>query len=189
MLKKLFFFVAVSALLLTACGGQAVSQATPTPSEPWTTHTDDGLGISVQYPEAWALKSDLEGGLYISNDASNFDSPIIVNGVGVIISSFSTADFNNATDPAEILDTYARNFEAMSANLEQVGETESLTINGKPAAFARYRGTAFDQEGEFTFTTIVNGDVAASVLTIDTSEGAVYSERVRRIAESLAFLP
>ncbi|RMF44206.1 MAG: hypothetical protein D6755_09430 [Anaerolineae bacterium] len=188
MFKKKWLLSLVLVFLLGACGGKATDA--PASDEPWTSHTDTTLGISVEYPADWALKSDSEGGgLYISNDVSNFGSPIIVNGVGVIVSAFPISDFNGITDPAKILDIYFSNLQSLSADLTPVGETETLRIHGNPAATARFQGTAFDQQGEFTFTAIVHGDTIASVLTIDTTTSGEHTQRLRRIAESVTFTP
>ncbi len=187
--KKTLFIVALIALfVLSACSSAGSSNAVPTPSEPWASLDEDTLGVHVSYPEAWAYKVDPEGGLYISNDEANFGSPIIVNGVAVIISAFDSADFNNLTDPSEIVGVYYQNLQSLSADLQPIGEVETLKIQGNPAAIAHYQGTAFDQEGEFTVTAIVQESRVISALTIDTTEGHTQSQRLRQVVESLDFL-
>ncbi len=187
MVKKYLIVLLAAALALTACGGAASPAATPTPSEPWATHTEDALGIRVSYPEAWAVKSE-DGGLYFSDNEANFGSPVVPDGAGVVIATFPTADFKNITDPVELLNVYHENFQALGGVLEPDGEVETLTIHDNPAAFARYTGSMFDQPGAFTLTAIVHNDMAAAVFTMDTTTGGIHSERLRRIAESVEFL-
>ncbi len=187
MVKKYLIVLLAAALALTACGGAAFSAATPTPSEPWTTHTEEPLGIRIAYPEAWAVKSE-DGGLYLSDDEANFGSPVVPNGAGVVIATFPTSDFKGITDPVELLNAYHENFQALGGVLEPDGETETLTIHDNPAAFARYTGNMFDQPGAFTLTAIIHGDTAAAIFTMDTTTGGIHSDRLRRIAESVEFL-
>ncbi len=188
MVKKYLLVLLAAVLALTACSGASSPAASPTPSEPWTTHTEEALGIRLAYPETWAVKSE-EGGFYLSDDEANFGSPIIPDGAGVVIATFPVSDFNDINDPVELLEAYHQNFEALGGVLEPEGETESLTIHDNPAAFARYTGTMFDQPGAFTLTAIIHGDMAAAIFTMDTTENAIHSDRLRRISESIEFLP
>ncbi len=187
MSKKVALLGFAFVLLLSACSGNRT--AAPADDEPWTSHTDETLGISLEYPAAWAIKNDPDGGMYISNDESNFGSPIIVDGAGVIVSTLSTSDFDGTSDPVQILDVYFQNLQSLNADLTPIGKTETLTIHGNDAATARYQGTIFDQQGELTFTAIVHGDRIASVMTIDTTASGEHSQRLRRITESVTFTP
>ncbi len=187
--KKTLFVVAFIALVvLSACSSAGSSKTVPTPSEPWTNLDEETLGVHVSYPEAWSYEVDPEGGLYISNDETNFGSPMIVDGVAVIISAFDSADFSNLTDPTEIVGVYYKNLQSLSADLQPVGEVETLKIQGNPAAIAHYQGIAFDQNGEFTVTAIVQESRIISALTVDTTEGGSQSQRLRQVVESLDFL-
>ncbi len=187
MVKKYLLVLLAAVLALAACSGVASPAATPTPSEPWTTHTEEPLGIRVSYPEAWAMKSE-DGGLYLSDDEANFGSPVVPDGAAVVIATFPTSDFKDITDPVKLLNVYHENFQALGGVLEPDGEPETLTIHDNPAAFARYTGTMFEQEGAFTLTAIVHDDTAAAVFTMDTTTGGIHKERLRRIAESVEFL-
>ncbi|GAB4529088.1 MAG: hypothetical protein Fur0018_15480 [Anaerolineales bacterium] len=171
-------------LLLTAC----VARGNAIPDKGWTTLTEETLGISVSLPDTWASKSTPDGGLFISNDAANFASPIIVNGVAVAISTLDSAQYNNLTDPIAIVDTYAQNIQSIGASLQPIGAVETWESQGYPAATGRYRGTLFDQAGEITFTAIVHGSRIASIMTIDTTDGQTQTQVLQQITRSVAFL-
>jgi hypothetical protein len=170
-LKKVLFLLLI--LLLTACNDDSVA---------YTDFQSESMGISFEYPEAWVLDDNMLE-VNVATDESLFTT--------------STADFsggavaNVSTFPPEAMGsdvttavTQFAAFIGAGETAEQIGDVETLTINGHEAARASITLTAQTKMD----ITMIQGDEQI-VLVAGVYDDEQYQPQLQHVAESLAFTP
>lgn len=158
-------------LLLSACNSGAVM---------YSTYDSESLGVSFEYPEAWAVNAN-ELEVNVATDESLFAA--------------NTADFNSgaviniSTVPIEAIGgdmvtalTQFVSFITAGEEAEQVGEMETLVINGHNAVQA----TMNLAENTTMIVTMVGGNEEVVLLAAVYDE-AQYADMLTHVVQSVTF--
>ncbi len=155
--------------------------ATADPTANFESYTSDENGVTVSYPADWAIEDFFFINLASSEELLE-DTEGMTEGAAMIIFAAPSSDFESS-DPLEIITQSAAEF-AAGEEATEVGEPESLTINGQDAAKIQVTGPADDGTPlKVTLYVIVNGDRVATVIaaTPEASEAA-YAPIIEAIA-------
>ena len=183
-MKKLVLIVILVffTLILIACGSGNSAQGGN-----WQNYKNEALGISFEYPKTWIVQ-EIDGGIMLATDQEALDNDLST-GAGATIMLATVSDFEDLTEPSDILDLYMEYMELGRDSIERISEPEFITIKDQPAGIVSYRGTIQNQTGLFILVTIMNEDQIALVMAFDGSEDEQHRETLEDIAQSISVYP
>jgi hypothetical protein len=182
--KLIFILLFLTALILTACNPALQAAESDTS---WIKHESQALGISFELPGSWVTK-EAPDVLTMANTQESLDAEKIGIGAGASITPASAADFQGINDPIKVIDVFVEFFQSSSPDIQMIQEPTEMIIQGQPAANVIFQGAVREQEGVFTTVIIAKDDDLILVLTVDGSEGGVYTETLNRFMDSVEFL-
>ena len=164
-------FVTLLWLLLPACNQDAVR---------YSTYDSEALGISFEYPEAWALEAN-ELEVNVATDESLFAANAAAFNSGAVVNFSSVPLEAIGGDMATALTQFV-NFISANEEAEQVGEMETMVINNHTAVQA----TVNLGESRTMIVTMIGGNEEA-VLIAAVYDEAQYADMLAHVIESVTF--